>query len=231
MTKLYYQDESATVFHGDCREWLQVRPEGKFAIISDPVYGMNADFKRVGLRTSTTLESKVYYSRQWEDVEGDDVPFDPSHLLISPIVALFGANHYADKLPASSKWLIWDKRNDSGQDCNSDAELIWTSLKGATRVHYQKWRGIVREGEENLSRSRKLHPMQKPVRLMRWVIQQCKVPVDWTIIDPYMGSGSTLRAARDLGYKTIGCDLSEAYCETTVERLRQMTFGDVELAV
>lgn len=157
---------------------------------------------------------------------GDDQPFDPTPLLIYPTVALFGANHYADKLPPnpwpkSWKWLLWDKRSGSAKDDNSDGELIWTNQTGAMRIHYQKWRGIVRQGEENICNSAKLHPAQKPISLMRWILGELKIPDGWTVIDPYMGSGSTLRAAKDLGLNAIGIELEEQYCEVAAKRSAQ----------
>lgn len=216
----YYQDEHTTLYWGDCRKILP-HLQTDLAIISDPPYGMGARFDRAGIRKKVTLDQPVYHSRDWGKIEGDDEPFEPAHLLGYPYIALFGANHYADRLPASSKWLSWDKRCQTPADDNSDFELIWTNQKGACRTHYQKWRGIVREGEENLSRAWKFHPAQKPVSLMRWVIGQLAVPSQFVICDPYMGSGSTLVAAKQLGYAVVGIEKLESHCKNAVERLRQ----------
>lgn len=232
MLKPIYDKQNAVLYHGDC---LQILPAlglnpAKVALISDPPYGINADFKRVGRRRQTkALEWVGDATREWQDIEGDDKPFDPSHLLGFSLVALFGANHFAGKLPAQEtnkpwKWLLWDKRCGSPADDNSDGELIWTNRTGALRIHRQLWRGIVREGEENISRAPKLHQMQKPVSLMRWIIGECKVPADYTIVDPYCGSGSTLRAAIDLGYQAIGVELSEQSCRIAANRLPQQSW-------
>ena len=238
MIEPYYDKNGVTLYHGDC---LQILPAlglnpAKVALISDPPYGINADFKRTGMRRRTkALDWVGDATRNWEDIENDDKPFDPAHLLGFSIVALFGANHFADKLPAQEvnkpwKWLLWDKRRDSPADDNSDGELIWTNRTGALRIHRQLWRGLVREGEENISRAPKLHQMQKPIRLMRWVIGECKVPAGYTVVDPYFGSGTTLRAAKDLGYQAIGIELKRENCDIAIERLRQQAFNFAEAA-
>ena len=228
--KPYYEDGQAKIYCADSLELVKTFESDKIAVVSDPPFGMAADFERRGLRKKSTLGGYGHQYHEWKDIAGDDKPFDPSHLLRFPIVALFGANHYADKLPPEKvgkqwKWLFWDKRNGSGSDDNSDGELIWTNQSGALRVHSQKWRGMVREGEENLAKQGiKLHPAQKPVSLMRWIIGELKIPQSFTIYDPYMGSGSSLVAAKQLGYKIIGCDLNPLHCKTTVSRLAQGAF-------
>lgn len=225
MAKLIYQDDQTTIYHGDCREVLQTL-DLAYAVVTDPPYGINAGFDRRGLRHQGRLNGGNLGNRGWKPIKGDDKPFDPVDLLRFKFVALSGANHYADKLPPQNpakpwKWLVWDKRGGSPPDNNSDAELWWTNQHGALRVHYQKWRGVVREGEENLSRAWKLHPAQKPISLMRWVIGQLKLPIGTVIVDPYCGSGTTCRAAKDLGYKSIGIEIEQEWAESAARRMPQ----------
>ncbi len=224
-TKPYYQDNDVTIYHGDCLEILPLLPVEKIALVSDVPYGINAEFDRKGIRKPSIDRARPVTNGRGK-IKGDEKPFDPSHLLIYPIIALFGANHYANKLPPNPfpdmwKWLFWDKRKGSKSDSNSDGELIWTNRKGALRVHSQKWRGIIREGEENLSNGPKRHAAQKPISLMRWVLGQLSIPSDYTVIDPYAGSGSTIRAAKDLGYKAIGIEIEESHCREIVTRMPQ----------
>lgn len=228
----YYQQEGITIYLGDCRRGkiLQTLDQSA-AIITDPPYGINAVFIRDGSRKKSSLSRRtplMQRGRDWKPIAGDDKPFNPRHLLRFKTLAIFGANHFADKLPASGKWLIWDKRCGSSPDNNSDCELIWTNQPGAARIHYQKWRGIVRQGEENLSRGHKLHPTQKPISLMRWIIGQLRLPVSTLIIDPYMGSGTTLRAAKDLGYPAIGFEVEKDYCDIAIERLHQPSLLSIQ---
>lgn len=225
MLKSIYQDPMVTIYQGDCAEILASLEEVS-AIVTDPPYGINAGFDRRGLRRQRGLNGHSIGNREWRKIEGDDKPFDPAGLLRFRFVALSGANHYADKLPPQNpakpwKWLVWDKRAGSAPDNNSDAELWWTNQYGALRVHYQKWRGVVREGEENLSRAWKLHPAQKPISLMRWVIGQLKLPMGTVIVDPYCGSGTTCRAAKDLGYKSIGVEIEQEWAESAARRMPQ----------
>lgn len=238
MIEPYYKQDGITLFHGNC---LQILPAlglnlAKVALISDPPYGINAEFNRSGIKCRRkTVNWDGNAHRDWAAIEGDDQSFNPSPLLGFGIIALFGANHFADKLPAQDpakpwKWLLWDKREGTTPDSNSDGELIWTNRIGALRIHRQLWRGIIRAGEENLSRSRKLHQMQKPVSLMRWVIGECKVPADYVIVDPYFGSGSTLVAAKNLGYAAIGIEIEQKNCDLAIGRLGQRSLFAEEVA-
>lgn len=81
--------------------------------------------------------------------------------------------------------------------------------------------------QENMARKEvRSHPNQKPLAVMKWALSLAPDSPQ-LIFDPFMGSGTTLRAAKDLGLKAIGCDLSEQYCEDAAKRLRQevLSFG------
>jgi hypothetical protein len=156
-------------------------------------------------------------SKRFSDgVCGDAEAFDPTHLLCAPRCVLFGANWYANKLPASGGWIVWDKtpRDKKIGFIASDAELAWTNL--ATRIHKfsMQWGGEAHGGEDHL------HPTQKPVALMRWIIQQWTQP-DQLVLDPYMGSGPVLVAAHELSRRAIGIEIEERYCEIAAKRLAQ----------
>jgi len=107
-----------------------------------------------------------------------------------------------------------------GQNCQSDCEMAWTQgLPGiATRAFYHYWNGAVRETERNEPR---LHPTQKPVALMRWCMSL--FPEARTVIDPYMGVGTTLVAAKQLGLQAIGIELDEKYCRHAADRVECAT--------
>lgn len=127
---------------------------------------------------------------------------------------LFGANYFADKLPSSSGWLAWDKERPDDLD-QATCELAWTNfVKGVQRFRFM-WHGMLRASNEVL-----YHPTQKPVALIKWILS-----LKWTptglILDPYMGSGTTLRAAKDLNRKSIGIEISEKYCEIAAKRCQQ----------
>jgi len=127
---------------------------------------------------------------------------------------LWGANHYASRLPDASGWLVWDKERPDDLD-QATCELAWTNfVKGVRRFRFM-WHGMLRLTDEPLE-----HPTQKPVELIKWILGLRWTP-DGVILDPYMGGGSTLRAAKDLGRQAIGIEIEEKYCEIAARRLAQ----------
>lgn len=209
----YYSDSSVTIFLGDS---LQIAPllVGVGAVISDPPYGMkwNTD--------SSRFSGGAYPLRRggkaWPDgVAGDDTAFDPAPWLDYGKVILFGANHFAARLPVGTT-LVWVKRNDAAFGTFlSDAEIAW--MKGGCGVYC--FRDVSMNGGG--ANFEKMHPTQKTERVMRWCIEKAKVEADEIILDPYMGSGTTLRAAKDLGRRAIGIEINEAYCEIAARRMGQ----------
>ena len=203
LPKPYYESGGITIYQGDCR---QIVPQlvGVDAVVTDPPYGINYQH---GVR-----KGGVKLGTDGLNVIGDDEPFDPAFLLDFPTVVLWGANHYADSLPRARGWLVWDKREGINPNDQSDCELAWTNRLTVARLFSRYWNGGG-IGEQ------RWHPTQKPIALMRWCIEL--FPDATTILDPYMGSGTTLRAAKDCGKRAIGIELDEAYCQIAVERLRQ----------
>lgn len=188
------------------------------AIITDPPYGIGYKVNvrnHQGGRLKSTGPLAPY---SVAPIHGDDEPFDPAPWLQVPKVAFFGANHFSSRLP-EGRWLIWDKRRDSTPDDHADADMIWMSTKGVTRIHRQKWRGVVREGEENCSRSKKLHPNQKPVALLTALVEMMDLPKGSLIADPFMGSGSMAIVALRMGMRFIGCEIDPIHYETARSRI------------
>lgn len=207
----------ATLYLGDCREVAALLdPVG--AIVSDPPYGMDFGHSRSRKNRVSALAwapGTESQDRGWSDVIGDDGPFDPAPWLQHPQVILFGANHYSDRLPAATGWRVWDKRDGTAPDNHSDCELIWTNLGGPVRLWRQLWRGVVRAGEDNAANSPKYHPCQKPIELMRWLVDQTTGAVK----DPYMGSGTTGVAAVEAGREFVGAEVDPAYFQAACERI------------
>lgn len=214
--KPYYQDDFVTLFNAPCELVLPTLPTPDL-IIADPPYGQGQAAQK---RTRRAAHDR-WVDGEWEPMEGDDEPFDPSHLLTYRRLVIFGANHFADKLPASRSWLVWDKRDGATPDDNADAELIWTNLDTVVRVYRQCWRGFARSGEE--SGQKHLHNTQKPVALMKWLIEKWTKPGD-LIVEPYAGSGPVMVAAKQLGRRAVGCEIRVEYCKTAAARLYQESF-------
>jgi site-specific DNA-methyltransferase (adenine-specific) len=200
---------------GDCLEFLRTLEPGSVdAVVTDPPYGMkwntNATRFSGGHRDSV---SKRGLGRNWgKPVANDDKPFDPLPWLMFDRVVLWGANHYAARLPVGSM-LVWLKRNEHAfGSFLSDAEVAWQ--KGGHGVYCFKdlsMNAIARQRE---------HPTQKPIALMRWCIERLKLPAGSTIFDPYMGSGTTGVAAVQLGMNFVGCEIDPAYHAIAERRIR-----------
>ena len=129
--------------------------------------------------------------------------------------AVFGGNYYT--MPPASCWLVWDKENTGDF---ADCELAWTNYGTAARLKRHMWNGMLRKGKEQ----RIGHPTQKPLDVIKWAITKCPGEPQ-TIIDPFMGSGTTLRAAKDLGRQCVGIEKIERYCEMAAKRLAQGVLG------
>jgi len=203
--KPYYEHQGITIYHGDCREIL---PElSRFdLLLTDPPYGINY----------------VPYQRnavQRDQIMGDDKEFDPSHLLNLECShkVIWGGNNFANQLPIGG-WLCWDKRtNESADRClGSPIELAWTSKKTLFAIARIMHGGVVNADGFNV---RRVHPTQKPIKLMTWCLSF--FPKANQILDPYMGSGTTLLAAKLHGLTAVGIEMSEKYCEIAAMRLSQ----------
>lgn len=212
--KPYYDDGQIQIFHGDCRDILPSITAVDL-VLTDPPYGYGQSNQRRGRRAA----NDPGHDGDFQPIAGDFAPFDPTPLLRFNRVILFGANHYADRLPPSPSWIVWDKRDEAPSDNNADAELIWTNLGGSVRTYRQCWRGFTR-ARDALEPQAHLHPTQKPVALMIWLLERFTQPGD-LVLDPYMGSGPIAHACQLLGRRYLGVELDEPYCEIAARRLQQ----------
>jgi site-specific DNA-methyltransferase (adenine-specific)/modification methylase len=155
---------------------------------------------------------------------GDDEPFDPAHLLIAKEHIIWGAHRFHEKLPAGG-WLVWDKKPEGvGVNDFGDGEAAWISRPGPLRIVRHLWNGlIVQSGSAEAARQvsssaqvRRLHPTQKPEAVMKWCLTFIK---GQTILDPYMGSGTTGVAAVQLGRSFIGIEIDPAHFDIACRRI------------
>jgi site-specific DNA-methyltransferase (adenine-specific)/modification methylase len=196
------------------------------AVITDPPYGISyrVNARRMSNRGAKLKQTGATHTNPVAPIPGDDFPFDPTPFLLANKSAFFGANHFCQKLPPGGHWVVWDKRRDSAPDDHSDCELVWVSTAGTDRIHRQKWRGVVREGEENCSRSRKLHPNQKPVALCSSLLEHLDLAPGSLILDPFMGSGSIGVAALRAGHDFLGVELVPDTFEIARARIEREGF-------
>jgi hypothetical protein len=138
-------------------------------------------------------------------------------------VLLWGGNHYCKRLPDGGTWHAWDKRGGNGRGPNdvfADVEFAWTKARTKSRVFNYLWKGICQDGEKS---ARRVHPTQKPIALMEWCIGFTHPGA--TILDPYMGGGSTGIAAVRLGRPFIGMELQRDFFEAAVDRIPRFLRG------
>lgn len=123
----------------------------------------------------------------------------------------WGAQNYADVLPESSCWIVWDKKNPGLTF--ADAELCWTNCDGVVRIFEHAWMGFNRESEKDIDR---IHPTQKPIALCAWAFGKYGAVGD-LIFDPFLGSAPSLKAAEVSGRTVVGCELAPAYVDHVIE--------------
>ena len=193
---------------GDCLEVMKDWPDGcvdKTICITDPPYGIKADKMKMG---SGQHDWAVVVG--WDGTRPKKPIFDIIRR-ISRNQIIWGGNYFADYFPPSMNWLVWDKKNPNLSF--SECEFAWVYLGRRIRIfHYYSGKG------------NKVHPTEKPLPLMIWCVENYSNPND-LILDPFCGSGTTCVAAKMLGRRYIGIDISEEYCQIARDRLRAVDTG------
>ena len=192
----------------DCMEYMRTLPDKSFDLaVVDPPYGIGES----GLKNHT--RGKLAVAKNYKAFAGNDTqPPTPMYFeqltRVSKNQIIFGANHFADKIPnpASSCWIVWDKEN--GNTDFADCELAWTSFKSAVRIFRFRWQGML---QGNMAeKEQRIHPTQKPIALYTWIYQRYAKPGD-KILDTHLGSGSSRIAAYDAGLDFVGCEIDPDY--------------------
>jgi DNA modification methylase len=227
VAKPYYSHAGITIYHGDCREIL---PNLKADLLcTDPPYGLGAARRNVmgfgDNRGRNGMGGKNPAKRDYGDSSWDDLPVDQQLIVMArnrcKSQIIFGGNYF--DLPPTKCWLVWDKLR--GDTDFADCELAWTNLDKAVRRIAYRWNGFL---VDPTSTDDRVHPTQKPLAVMKWVIRHAPETCE-VVLDPFMGSGTTLVAAKNLGRKAIGIEIEEKYCEIAAKRLSQevFDFGEV----
>lgn len=198
---------NATLYLGDCREILPTLGSVD-AVVTDPPYGIGEAAGKNKSRGNLAA-AKDYGDKSWDD---EPPPKETIGLirLISDQQIIFGGNYF--ELPPTKCWLVWDKLN--GDNDFADCELAWTNLPKAVRRIQYMWNGMLRQNGE----PRGDHPTQKPLGVMKWCIGHL-INAPQTILDPFMGSGTTGVAAVQMGRKFIGIELDHDYFKIACNRI------------
>ena len=175
------------------------------AVITDPPYG-------IGVTKMTLGNGKynIYRGASDWDVPPPKKCFDVMQQ-IANILVIWGGNYFANILPPSRCWLVWDKR--TGSNSFADCELAWTNIDGVIKKITIPW-----VGANAKDTPRRYHPTQKPVALMAWIIERY-VHANATILDPFMGSGTTGVACMQTGRNFIGIERDEGYFNIAEKRI------------
>lgn len=216
--KPYYQDDLVTLYHGDCREWM---PEAD-VLITDPPYGIAWQQHGGG------INGKTRGSRRHHGIEGDlDTATRDGVLAALPHLpaAIFGS--FRAPFPSNVRQvLVYQKSPDAGlmgsvTGFRTDAEPIF--LVGPWPKRDVRWSSVIvsRIGLQTLQLESG-HPHAKPVDVLARLLQAAPAGI---VLDPFMGSGSTLVAAKRLGRQAIGIELEERWCERAANRCRQEVLG------
>ncbi len=205
MTVSYSRKEiigDSVLYLGDCADILPTLPTVD-GLLTDPPYGIGEDGGK--FRNRKGGNHRILAKKNWDN----KVPTANIFALMiykSKAQIIWGGNYFTDKLPVSRGWLYWQKL--MGGDF-SDGELAWTSLDR-----------VLREFTLCNKMHGKVHPTQKPIALMKWCINHFPKGTE-TILDPFMGIGSTGVACAKLGRKFIGIELSEDYFDIACERIQK----------
>uniref|UniRef100_A0A6M3XI31 Putative methyltransferase n=1 Tax=viral metagenome TaxID=1070528 RepID=A0A6M3XI31_9ZZZZ len=202
----YFQDDAVVIYHGDCRELLPLMPKVNL-VLTDPPYGIQD--KWVGGFSDKHGWGKALVENETrKEWDGEPPSTETVNLLtkLGTYCILWGGNYF--ELPPSRCWLIWNKP-ERGFTL-AEAEMAWTNADNVVRVC-----------DCNRSDTERKHPAQKPLKLMKWCLQLSWAKDCETILDPFAGSGTTGRAAKDLGRKCILIEIEEKYCEIAAKRMAQ----------
>lgn len=203
---------NATLYLGDCREVLPGLAPADL-VATDPPYGIGAD---KGAAVGGTDASGRYVRRPKQYEGGWDADRPDAELLALVIAAgkraiVWGGNYFADILPRGGRWLFWDKLN--AMPSYSDGEMAWTNVPGASVKKFTQ----CNNGLASLRDGERVHPTQKPVKLMRWCLTFA--PDARMICDPFMGSGSTGVAAVQDGRPFVGIERDPTYFDIACRRI------------
>ncbi len=209
LPKPYYDTDLGKLYLGDC---LEIMPhlEKVSLILTDPPYGINvAKTGKVGIERCA--KNQDYGASDWDKRPPPDITFDLMRdKSINQII--FGGNYFRN-LPPSSCWLVWDK--DNGLNPFADCELVYTSFNFAVRKIRWKWQGMLKEHPE-----KRYHITQKPAGLIAWILDKYGQD-SHSVMDPFLGSGTTAIACERLNRRWIGIEIEEKYCAIAKKRIEQ----------
>lgn len=199
---------------GDCLNYMREYSDKYFdLILTDPPYGIGESNEK-NLSRIGGLAKATNFSISYCDDNRISKEYFDEMLRISKNQIIFGGNYYTDYLFPTSCWIVWYK--DNGNTDFADCELAWTSFKSATRYFKHRWNGMLQEDMKH--KEKRIYPTQKPCKLFERILLKYSKEND-LICDPFLGSGTTLRACMNTNRNCIGFELNSECEKLYRERL------------
>lgn len=192
----------------DCMDFMREKPDGYYDLaIVDPEYGIDAANMTMG-----SGKNKKYKKSDWDKKTPDKEYFEQL-FRVSKNQIICGGNYFADKLPISKGWIVWDKGIYA--DCSfADGELLWTSFDSVLRIAQIRYKGFLGADKE------RIHITQKPIKLYRWLLQNYATKGD-KILDTHGGSMSSAIACDMEGFDLDICEIDKEYFDAGVNRFNE----------
>lgn len=211
----YFADDAVAIAHGDCRELLPLMPKVDL-VFADPPYANGTEYESYA-DTPANLKELISVL--------------PLLRSVSPVVFVTpGVGNMWD-WPRPTWVLGWAQVSNGAGGCVWGFPMWQPILAYGSDPYLQRGLGrrpdtlISNAGHDahsaKVGRNSNSHPCPKPINMMRWTVQRGTTEQGQVILDPFMGSGTTLRAAKDLGHKAIGIEIEEKYCEIAAKRMAQ----------
>ena len=190
-------------------------PDNHFdLILTDPPYGIGVC--KTGKMGGDVFAKNTDFGECTWDTDRVPKEYFDEMMRVSKNQIIFGGNYYIDYLYPTSCWIVWNKEN--GKNNYADCELAWTSFSSAVRMFNFRWQGMLQGNMKK--KEKRVHPTQKPVPLFKWIVENYSKEDD-LILDPFLGSGTTLEACRFTDRNCVGFELSDKWESLYPKRILQ----------
>ena len=210
---------SGILYCADCLPVLKMLPDKCVdLVLTDPPYGKQWARGENAIGCIKCI-NEDYYNLHWDKNIPAEIYFDEMRR-VSKNQIIFGGNYFTEYLKPSNCWICWDKIGDmkdkrGEQIPFAEIELAWTSFKRTSKIYKLRVQGFITDSQD-----KREHPTQKPSEVFKMIINDFTKMND-IILDPFLGSGTTAVACKELGRRFIGIEISPAYLEICKKRLAQ----------
>ena len=207
--------KNATLYNCDCMELMKTFADKQFDLaIVDPPYGIHDKLLTSDKSVNKSNKFALMYQEKNWDRERPSLDYFNELRRVSKNQIICGGNYFADLLPASRGWAMWDKEGDNLTVVNN--ELIWTSFDKSIKM-FRRCHGLDK-GFMNKD-GKNIHPTQKPIKLYEWIIANYAQDGQ-SILDTHLGSGSIAVACNNMGFNLTACELDEEYFQAACKRIK-----------